>query len=122
VTGTWTIRLPYTRPPISLNSRMHWATKARFTREIRSLVAFTARQQRIPAMDSAHIELHWVPRDRRRRDSDNPYPTLKAAIDGLRDARVLSIDDSSEYVTSRVVIDPANPRDPHLLLVLERVQ
>ena len=24
----WMIRLPYTRPPLSLNDRMHWATKA----------------------------------------------------------------------------------------------
>lgn len=116
---TWTIRLPYARPPITLNDRMHWATKAGFTREIRSLVALKCRQQRVPSLGKAHVELHWVPRDRRKRDSDNPYPTLKAAIDGLRDAEIVP-DDDSETVTSRVVIDPANPRDPHLYLTIER--
>lgn len=84
------------------------------------MTALKARQARIPAMDSAHIELHWVPADRRKRDSDNPYPTLKAAIDGLKDAGVISIDDDSEHVTSRVVIDLPDPNNPHLYLVIER--
>ena len=120
MTDSWTIRLPYARPPISLNSRMHWAPKGKITREIRAMTALKARQARIPAMDSAHIELHWVPADRRKRDSDNPYPTLKAAIDGLKDAGVISIDDDSEHVTSRVVIDLPDPNNPHLYLVIER--
>lgn len=115
----WTIRLPYRRPPISLNSRMHWATKGKITREIRAITALRARQARIPAMESAHVELHWVPADRRKRDSDNPYPTLKAAIDGCRDAEIFT-DDDSTHVTSCVVIDPANPKDPHLYLSIER--
>lgn len=114
------IRLPYRRPPISLNSRMHWATKGKLTREIRAITALKARQQRIPAMECVLIELHWVPADRRKRDSDNPYPTLKAAIDGCRDAGLVP-DDDSQHVTSRVVIDAADPSDPHLYLTIEEI-
>ena len=35
MTDSWTIRLPYTTPPLTLNGRLHWATKARITREVR---------------------------------------------------------------------------------------
>lgn len=117
MTRTWDIRLPYTRPPLSLNDRMHWATKARLTKEIRAYVR-EACTYRVPDLTRAHVVLHWVPRDRRRRDTDNPFPTLKAAIDGIRDAGVVP-DDSSEYVTSAVVLDPPQPKDPHVYLVIE---
>lgn len=118
---TWTIRLPYARPPLSLNDRMHWAAKSRLTREVRALTALRARQAGIPALEAVRIVLHWVPRDGRRRDTDNPFPTLKAAIDGVRDAGVVP-DDSSEFVTSRVVIDPPDPKDPHLFIDITEVE
>lgn len=117
---SWTIRLPYTRPPLSLNDRMHWATKARLTKEIRAYVREAA-WYRVPTLPRAEVELHWVPRDKRRRDTDNPYPTLKAAIDGLRDATVLEDDDSTR-VTSRVVIDAPDPKDPHIYLTITEVE
>lgn len=113
---TWTIRLPYTNPPLSLNDRMHWATKARLTKEIRAYVR-EACWYKVPTLERAEVVLHWVPRDKRRRDSDNPFPTLKAAIDGIRDATVLP-DDSSEYVTSRCVIEPPDSKDPHVYITI----
>lgn len=118
MTDEWVIRLPYTRPPLSLNDRMHWAPKGKITREIRDYVR-EACWYRVPTLERAHIELHWVPRDRRRRDTDNPYPTLKAAIDGIRDATVIADDDSTR-VTSAVVIDDPDPKDPHIYLRIER--
>jgi crossover junction endodeoxyribonuclease RusA len=115
---TWTIRLPYATPPLSLNSRMHWATKARLTREIRRHVWGSALG--LPKCERIAVELHYVPRDRRRRDEDNLFLTLKAAIDGIKDAGVVP-DDSSEYVTSACRIDPPNRADPHLYLTIERL-
>ena len=115
---SWTIRLPYTRPPLSLNDRSHWATKARLTKEVRSYVR-EACWYRVPTLAKAHIVLHWVPRDRRARDTDNPFPTLKAAIDGVKDACLP--DDSSEYVTSAVVIDPPDTKDPHLYIEIQEI-
>lgn len=115
---TWTIRLPYTRPPLSLNGREHWAVKARLTRQLRNEVTIRALFHRIPRLEKAHVELHWVPRDSRKRDTDNPYPTLKAAIDGLRDAQIVA-DDDSKRVTSAVVIDEPQPKNAHLYLLIE---
>jgi crossover junction endodeoxyribonuclease RusA len=117
---TWTIRLPYATPPLSLNSRMHWATKARLTREIRAETRYRAFLLDIPACERIAVELHYVPRDRRRRDEDNLFLTLKAAIDGIRDANVVQ-DDDSAHVTSACRIDPPNPSDPHLYLLIERL-
>ena len=116
----WTIRLPYTAPPLTLNGRQHWASKARGVREVRGTVATLARVLHIPACQRIHVTLHYVPRDGRRRDADNLVGTLKPCIDGLVDARIVP-DDSPEYLTwSPPVIDPPDSNEPHLYLVIER--
>lgn len=56
-----------------------------------------ARAARLPKLGRAHITAELRFRDRRRRDSHNYYPTLKAVIDGLVDYGLLD-DDSSEYL------------------------
>ena len=116
--SSWTIRLPYATPPLSLNSRMHWATKARLTREIREVTATAARL--LPRCERIAVELHYVPRDRRRRDVDNLVATLKPCLDAM--VPHLIPDDTPEYVTWTVHIDPPNRIDPHLYLTIERLQ
>ena len=118
---TWTIQLPYSTPPLTLNGRQHWATKATAIREVRGTVATLARVLRIPACQRIHVELHYVPRDSRRRDQDNIVATLKPCIDGLVDAGVIP-DDSPQYVTwVPPVIDPADHNNPHLYLHIEEL-
>lgn len=116
-----TIRLPWTTPPLTLNQRWpHWAPKARKTAEVRRAAATLARahtRYHGGEYDRAHVELWWHPKDRRTRDTDNPFPTLKACIDGLRDAEVLAADDC-EHVTSKVVIAAVDKTDPRLELVV----
>ncbi|MFM1964922.1 MAG: phage Tortellini [Actinomycetota bacterium] len=120
MTESWTIRLPYSTPPLTLNGRQHWATKARGVKEVRGTTATLARVLQIPACESIHVQLHYVPRDGRRRDADNLVGTLKPCIDGLVDAGVVP-DDSPEYVTwSPPVIDAPDFNYPHLYLVIER--
>jgi len=120
---TYTLRLPYTTPPLSLNARMHWATKARITKEIRSFVAASLRgapQVVMADWTGVRVGLVYVPRDNRGRDRDNLVATLKPAIDGIVDAGIVP-DDTPEYVTwEPPVIAPANRADPHLYLTLER--
>lgn len=89
------IDLPWERPPLNLNQRMHWARKAKETKLIRSTVAVLARGRAIPL--PCIVTLVWTVSDARRRDTDNPAPTVKACIDGLRDAGCLP-DDHSQYV------------------------
>lgn len=117
---TWTLRLPWATPPLTLNGRMHWATKARVTAEVRAAVNVLARVARIPLLNHVHVRLHYVPRDGRRRDQDNIVATLKPCLDGLVDARVIP-DDTPQHLTwSPPVIDPPDPKDPHLYLTIER--
>jgi crossover junction endodeoxyribonuclease RusA len=86
-------------------------------REFRKIVTARCREARIPAGQThVHVTLHYVPKERRRRDADNLVPTLKPCIDGLRDARVIP-DDTPDHVTwEPPVIHPADPRNPRLWL------
>lgn len=92
------LTFPWQRPPLSANDRMHWATKARATRAIRDLTAIDARKAGIPAVEHVTARLAWVVTDRRRRDTDNTYPTFKAMCDGLVDAGIVP-DDTPEFMT-----------------------
>lgn len=111
------IRLPYTKPPLSLNDRKHWRAKAKITADIRRHVA--EQSQAIPACSASEVWLHYVPRDGRRRDADNLVPILKACCDGLVDAGVVP-DDTPELMRKHMpLIDVANRADPHLYLVVK---
>lgn len=94
---TYTLTFPWPRPPLSANDRLHWARKSRLTKEIRTTAFMLARNGRIPAMGCCQVQLVWTVTDRRRRDSDNTYPTFKAMCDGLVDAGVVP-DDTPEFM------------------------
>ncbi len=125
MTDTYTLRLPYATPPLSLNGRMHWATKARITAEIRTFVALSCRGIfQVVTADARmiHVELIYTPRDSRRRDRDNLVATLKPCIDGLVDAGIVP-DDSPEYVTwTPPIIAPADSKDPRLELSITAIR
>ena len=92
----WTLQLPWKSPPLTLNQRMHWAVKARLTKEVRLIAKVKARG--IPDLERCSVELVWFVTDKRRRDADNPVLTLKALCDGLVDAEIVP-DDTPEYMT-----------------------
>lgn len=98
--------LPWDRPPLHANQRLHWAVKAAKTREIRHGVRWLAHNQQ-PVDGPVCVTLHWQPATKRRRDVDGPYPTLKAAIDGLRDAGVLAEDAVEQVPEASCRIHPA---------------
>ena len=50
------------------------------------------------ALPKAHITITWVAKDKRRRDKDNLFASMKAYIDGLVFAGVI-IDDSADCVS-----------------------
>lgn len=107
MTAEYVLWLPYGKPPLTANQRLHWAVKARLTADVRRDAMLLARSARLPrGVDHATIRLHYVPRDRRRRDADNLVPTLKAACDGLVDAG-LTADDTPDQMTKHMpTIDP----------------
>lgn len=116
----WTSRVVlYTKPPLSLNGREHWRTRAKHAKAIRAYIREWALYN-VPTCDRVHVELHYVPRDARRRDADNLVPNLKHCIDGLVDAGVVP-DDTPEFVTWTVHIDPPDRTDPHLSITVKEI-
>lgn len=106
--GPWTLELPFTKP-MSLNDRAHWRVKARITKEWREAAHVLARAQRIPACERVHIQLFYVPADRRPRDPLNLVQSLKAVEDGIVDAGVIPNDDSRHHESVMPIITPAGP-------------
>lgn len=98
MTETAIIDLSFTRPPLNLNQRLHWAVKAELTRDIRQEVCIKARPLKAAfAPGPITVRFHWRPKDNRRRDPSNAIATQKPAIDGLVDAGLIP-DDTPEYV------------------------
>lgn len=101
---SWVLRLPWSKPPLSMNQRLHHHAKARITREIRDATFLLAKHAKVPKNCARiRVTLIYRPADGRRRDAINLSPVLKAVEDGLVDARIVP-DDTPEY------IDPVMPR------------
>lgn len=106
------IILPYPKPPLTANQRLHWAQKARLTKQVRRDTYLLVRALGLNTTDRITVGLEYYPRDHRRRDPSNLMPTQKAAVDGLVDAGLVP-DDCPPYVTERMPIiekrkDPLN--------------
>lgn len=121
---TWTLDLPYDRPPLSLNdrgqSRGARQARSRIAAEVKAAVKLLARH--IGPQEAIHVRLHWQPKDRRRRDPDNQVATLKPCIDGLVAAGVVP-DDCPPYVdwSAPRIHEPAPDRRPRVWLVVTAV-
>ena len=89
MTSTVTLSLPWTRPPLSMNgsrgvTRAAAFARARTVRETRAVAMQLAAAARLPrGLDHVTVQLHYRPRDNRRRDTDNLIATLKPLADGL---------------------------------------
>ena len=89
--------LPWPRPPLNHNQRLHWARKARIVADVRQTVGWLAKSAHIPACGHITVQLHYAPGHRGRLDPMNLTATSKPAIDALVDVGVV-VDDSGEYV------------------------
>ena len=124
--ASWSIRLPYRTPPMSMNDRQHWRTKARQTANVRRDVMALAAAHRLPTgLARVRVQLVYVPRDRRRRDTDNLVATLKPICDALAAGTAkhpgwgLVADDTPEWMSKpEPVIAAPDPKDPHLRLLI----
>jgi Holliday junction resolvase RusA-like endonuclease len=95
-------------PPLSPNARPHFYTKAKATKEYRSLIAYHAKGGAM--IDRAILYIVPLVRDRRRRDFDNV--SAKAAIDGLTDARWWTDDSCIEWaVISKPIYSKSWPEN-----------
>lgn len=90
--------LSFTKPPLTMNQRMHWAQKSPITRRLREEAHVRAKAMKVGHHGHVTVRLHYQAADNRRRDEDNLTPTFKALCDGLVDAGVVD-DDTSDYMT-----------------------
>lgn len=116
----WVLELPHERPPLNLNQRLHWAAKHKLTQSLRSTAYILAKGAGIPLMGRVKVTLVWDVPDNRRRDEDNPVPTLKALCDGLVDAGVV-VDDTFEMMRKSIEI-VHTPRKSALRIVIQEVE
>lgn len=114
-------RLDFTESrPLSMNARQHWSTHARHIRHWRGETKLLALAARIPPQPAIWIELHYAPRDARRRDTDNLMASLKPIKDGLVDAGIVP-DDTRDYVrwVEPVIDPPSGIGKGHLYLLIQ---
>lgn len=88
------ITLPWPEGVLSPNWRVHWARKAKATKDARLSAGWLVRAEidRQPNWRGANISMTFCPPDKRRRDLDNLIASSKASCDGIADA--LGVDDS----------------------------
>lgn len=117
---TWTLELP--GRPVSLNSerREHWSLRAAATKVWRDAGWVEARILQIPPLDVIGLAIH-VDQSGRLQDTVNCYPSVKAVVDGLVDAKVIA-DDTPEHVRFMVFEAPVRckpGRDKLTITVME---
>lgn len=96
---TLIVPLPWSRPPLTMNGREHWRTRAKVVKDMRTAAGKLAQSHRAPrGLVHATVGLHYRPRDNRRRDADNLVPVLKACADGLVDYGLVA-DDTPDLMT-----------------------
>jgi crossover junction endodeoxyribonuclease RusA len=89
---------------MSANDRMHWAEKARRTRQLRALTNW----ERLPRLGTTHVAAFiGYPRNGKA-DPANAAPTVKALIDGMVDAGVWPDDDSTYVIGPTYLRDKAS--------------
>ena len=109
-----------------MNDRGHWAAKASRTARVRRDVMALAAAHRLPTgLARVRVQLVYVPRDRRRRDTDNLVATLKPICDALAAGTAkhpgygLVADDTPQFMAKpEPVIAAPDSKDPHLRLLI----
>lgn len=92
------IELPWSMPPLSMNDSVsHWAPKAKRVAQVRETAGWLVRNAHLGSHQRVRIELHYQPKVRRNRDSDNLAATYKPCVDGCTDANLFP-DDTDEHV------------------------
>lgn len=109
----------YGKRPISLNQERsaHFAARIKDTRWWREGFAEAAAMAKIPRLEACNIIVEPVLENRRWQDTGACFPSAKAAIDGLIDARVID-DDTPDIVPSITFKRPILGPEPGLRLTI----
>lgn len=108
--------------PVSLNQERgeHWRNRHNLTSTWRSIasIASNTQMRRVPG-DRYPVVIEVIPVvSGKLADAGNHYPTAKAIIDGMRDAKII-VDDDPRYVAAVLMQAPRScekGEQPHLTL------
>jgi len=116
------LRFNHTRPPVSLNDRLHHMVKAKKVAAMRLEAAVAA--HRIPALGRCEVTLTWFVTTKARRDDENPVPSLKAWCDGLVDAGIVEDDTKQFMVKNMPIIQWIDKKEDvaHMELRIEKIR
>jgi crossover junction endodeoxyribonuclease RusA len=115
----WHLPLPYTKPPLTLNSRLHHYRRYSLEQNAQQAAWALARSKKVPACKRIAVELHYQPPRRVRMDGDNLIAFVKPLVDGLVKAGVVPDDDHTHVVHySPVIHDPEKGQRHGLLWLL----
>jgi hypothetical protein len=90
---TWTLALGGAELLTANDRDGHWGRRHRNTAQLRGAAVLAARAAKLPALERARIvAVVRPPKEPRRMDPANTYPTVKAYIDGLVKAGLLPDD------------------------------
>jgi crossover junction endodeoxyribonuclease RusA len=119
---TWTYDLNLAKPLTLNGSRGQHFARARKVKHLRWLSRTGAAAAGIPRCARVAVELHYAPRDRRRRDPFNLIATLKPVEDGLVDAGVIPDDTPAFSEPTVPVIDPPTGQPGRLYVVVRELE
>jgi crossover junction endodeoxyribonuclease RusA len=85
---TITISLPFPRPELSPNARLHWAKKSKAVKLARAEAYYVTRTEycACPQPERVAVTLYFYPPNKRHVDLDNLQARMKSALDGICDA------------------------------------
>lgn len=113
-----TITLPLPHKHLSPNARVHWRAKAKATKAYREQ-SFLDTLSAISSQETVKHDAEWLyatsqatfyHAQTRRRDKDNLLSSLKAAMDGITDSRLIDDDVGITHLPVVCEIDRENPR------------
>lgn len=112
--------------PHSLNKKLHWAEKNRWTTEWKEITGWSVREA-LSSMNGNEVslplkkklKLEIVLMGTHPMDRDNRYGACKPIIDGLTEAGIIK-DDADEFIDCKVSFQKVNKRvDQKVKLILE---
>lgn len=124
----WSFILDYPRPPrgLSQNDRPNRWVKAGAVKDVRFEVMVKTRALKLGVIDRIRVDVEWFVADRRRRDTDNLAPFLKAIYDGIGadkgvSAHLVDDDDPEHMEKPSAVIRYQRGIRPHFCVTITAV-
>lgn len=80
--------LPWPPKELSPNARLHWSKVAKAKKHYRQICWALSSKARLKVCKEGdiHLSVTFYPPDRRWRDTDNMFASMKAGLDGIADA------------------------------------